>query len=358
MFAASAPVRRRSRVTGSPRPAGAGFTLIELLFSILIILILAALLLVAVRAVMDSARRTQCQKNQSEIGRSLRQFMNQYNGLTPGTIGPNRPDAYPAWALQNGVNEQSLIGSSGADQFRTYGPTGGWWVLTNGQIAVPANAGGGNGSMRIGMKGWDGYTGYVLAQYDFEVRRMWSCPEVQAPYVGNVLTLGGQVPNPVFRMPIQTQLLPLTNVNMTVAANPGKAVLCYDAGSGMVGPQSLAPGVTVDVTDLDDGGFAGTLLNNLAGYNATTPWGTLWMASGAGGTTIGLPANLEGPHGTYSNLLRADFSVGTLGMPPNPAALGNDADGADIVTVAPDVNGNFSAAQQTRQFTRYPLLRS
>ncbi len=90
-------------------PVRHGFTLVELLVVIAIIGVLVALLLPAVQAAREAARRTDCSNRLRQVGLSMQNHVDALKVFPTGGSGPN-PNiaAFLTGGRPNGPNRQGL----------------------------------------------------------------------------------------------------------------------------------------------------------------------------------------------------------------------------------------------------------
>lgn len=103
----------RSRV--ARQRAARGFTLVELLVGIAIIGILVSLMLPAIQAAREAARRTECNNNLKQIGLGMQNYHSNYKCFPPGSIAIRAPNWTEAphrtnWAISllPYIEEQTL----------------------------------------------------------------------------------------------------------------------------------------------------------------------------------------------------------------------------------------------------------
>jgi prepilin-type N-terminal cleavage/methylation domain-containing protein len=127
---------RSVRSSPSARNFLFGFTLVELLVVIAIIGVLIALLLPAVQAAREAARRMQCSNHLKQIGIAIHNFHDTYNGIVPACVqNTNRVSAwgllYPFIEQQNlyaKISQQPWKSNDGTITCPNFLASNTWWM--------------------------------------------------------------------------------------------------------------------------------------------------------------------------------------------------------------------------------------
>ncbi|NQT16270.1 MAG: DUF1559 domain-containing protein [Planctomycetes bacterium] len=274
-----------------------GFTLVELLVVIAIIGILIALLLPAVQAAREAARRSQCSNNLKNISLGMHNYMDTYKVLPAAAWGGRNP----------------------AGTYTGWGPS--WWAAT---LPFMEQGAGSDKLAFIGTHpGWT-YAGYPAGAANGRVYNNIQIPYMVCP--SNPMDPMVQSGPGFFNnRPSYTGIAGATDGNGFVNA-PGHQRNCCDccagvtAGGYISGGGPLQPNQWFDFAGITDGTSNTMFVSECANYIMNAGGKKDVAVSSVHGWLMGIPTEATVPSGTglYTRL----FNSTTLRYPPNAAQIG------------------------------------
>jgi prepilin-type N-terminal cleavage/methylation domain-containing protein len=291
------------RARPCPKRIRSGFTLVELLVVIAIIGVLVALLLPAVQAAREAARRSECSNKLKQFGLSIHNFHDTMNRLPPGTTQDQQPFGPGA----------SNWGAS-------------WYIYILPFMEQSALYD------KLVIGGGTGYGNTANGAYFTTVRiKGFRCPSSPLPDT----TTSGVPGSGTLQLTTYTGIAGAINglipgYTETRYANPGGGAGCCTGGILSVGG-TLIPNGTMTLASVTDGTSNVLMVGEQSNFLYTTN-GTkqAWTSSGPHGWTIGwgnstAPASFNNGNPSGGDL-RA-FNVTTIRYPINKIKGWTDAPG-------------------------------